>query len=306
MIRSTQILLNRHIRGNGIALAQSRSIFIQTETTPNPQSLKFLPQDKEVLPEKYGTGIHFDSIKTNSLNQNQQHVVYTSPLVTKLFLNTPGIKSVFLGKDFISITKDSEENWAKLKPLIFSQLFDHFASNQPVIVEDSVKKTEGTAVSDTTILDTDDEVVAAIKELIETRVRPSVQEDGGDIFYAGFDPSTGMVKVRLAGSCVGCPSSSVTLRNGVENMLIHYIPEVKGILEVTGEGESKEAEPEAKMTWAPDQVTNSEQISRIRKRKIDKYQSDSEDEEDDHEEEGSHHNNHNNNKEKEGKAAEKR
>ena len=83
-------------------------------------------------------------------------------------------------------------------------------------------------VSDTTILDTDDEVVATIKELLETRVRPAVQEDGGDIFYVGFDPVRGMVQVRLAGSCVGCPSSSITLRNGVENMLMHYIPEVSG------------------------------------------------------------------------------
>lgn len=83
-------------------------------------------------------------------------------------------------------------------------------------------------VSDTTVLDTDDEVVATIKELLETRVRPAVQEDGGDIFYVGFDPVRGMVQVRLAGSCVGCPSSSITLRNGVENMLMHYIPEVSG------------------------------------------------------------------------------
>ena len=83
-------------------------------------------------------------------------------------------------------------------------------------------------VSDTTILDTDDEVVATIKELLETRVRPAVQEDGGDIFYVGFDPVRGIVQVRLAGSCVGCPSSSITLRNGVENMLMHYIPEVSG------------------------------------------------------------------------------
>lgn len=87
-------------------------------------------------------------------------------------------------------------------------------------------------MSDTTILDTDDEIVATIKELMETRIRPSVQEDGGDIFYEGFDETTGIVKVRLAGSCVGCPSSAVTLRNGVENMLMHYIPEVKGIEEV--------------------------------------------------------------------------
>jgi Fe-S cluster biogenesis protein NfuA len=109
-------------------------------------------------------------------------------------------------------------------------------------------------VSDTTILDTDSEVVATIKELLESRVRPAVQEDGGDIFYEGFDEVKGIVRVRLAGSCVGCPSSSITLKNGVENMLMHYIPEVKGIEEVSGvcatgadgvEGAAAEAVPHA-------------------------------------------------------------
>merc|ERR1719453_1710929 len=99
-------------------------------------------------------------------------------------------------------------------------------------------------VSDTTILPGDSEVVATIKELLETKIRPNVQDDGGDIIYEGFDENTGIVKVSLAGSCVGCPSSAVTLRNGVENMLMHYIPEVKGIEEVGGFTESDDGDDE--------------------------------------------------------------
>eukprot|EP01040_Poterioochromonas_malhamensis_P008185 gene8188-8854_t len=224
----------------------SQNIFIQTETTPNPQSLKFLPQDKEVLPEAFGTGIHFDSPTVNSLSRSDQQepVVYSSPLVSKLFKEVTGVKSVFLGNNFISVTKDAKENWNNLKPLIYAQIFDHYASNEAIILEETKKGGGSDRVSsDTTILDSDDEVVAAIKELIETRVRPSVQEDGGDIFYAGFDVETGIVKVRLAGSCVGCPSSSITLRNGVENMLMHYIPEVRGIMEVGANGEESDSSP---------------------------------------------------------------
>ena len=107
-------------------------------------------------------------------------------------------------------------------------------------------------VSDTTILDDDSEVVAMIKELMETRVRPAVQDDGGDIFFEGFNEATGIVSVRLAGSCVGCPSSSITLRNGVENMLQHYIAEVKGIEEVGGEGGGDdEGDQELKLSYEP-------------------------------------------------------
>ena len=136
---------------------------------------------------------------------------------------------MFIGREFVSVTKEVDVAWQTLKPRIFSSLLDYFSGGKPVVSEDPI-------ISDTAISDDDDEVVATIKELIETRVRPSVQDDGGDIFYVGFDQATGIVKVKLAGSCVGCPSSSVTLRNGVENMLMHYIPEVKGIEEVPADG----------------------------------------------------------------------
>ena len=220
-------IMRRTLLGNGVSVVkrpcgypsafvkggfvqQYRSIFIDTETTPNPQSMKFIP-GREILPESAGTGLYFQKGDTKEIQK--------SPLAKALFA-VSGIKGVFLGRDFITITKNTEEVWQVMKPLIFSKILD-FISEGKAVVDDSQS-----AVSDTTVLDTDDEVVATIKELLETRVRPAVQEDGGDIFYVGFDPVSGIVKVRLAGSCVGCPSSSITLRNGVENMLTHYVPEV--------------------------------------------------------------------------------
>lgn len=196
-----------------------RHLFIDTETTPNPQSMKFLP-GREVLPEQAGTGMYFQ--RADSMSEAQAK----SPLAKVLF-SVKGVKGVFLGRDFITVTKSDDEMWTLLKPQLFFKMLDFFAEGRDVVAQNEPGRT-----SDTAVLDTDDEIVATIKELLETRVRPSVQDDGGDIFYAGFDVEKGIVKVRLAGSCVGCPSSSVTLRNGVEKMLMHYIPEVKGIEDV--------------------------------------------------------------------------
>jgi NFU1 iron-sulfur cluster scaffold homolog, mitochondrial len=210
---------------------QYRSTFINVEATPNPHSMKFIPS-LQVLPDAHGTGMYFDG--------KDKRELLKSPLA-KTILEIRGLKSVFLGKDFITVTKENDSDWQQLKPSIFTRLLNFFTEdNYQVIATNTAAE-----ISDTSILDTDSEVVAAIKELIETRVRPSVQEDGGDIFYVGFELSTGIVKVKLAGSCVGCPSSSVTLRNGVENMLMHYIPEVKGIEEVTDVSEAFNANEEA-------------------------------------------------------------
>jgi len=162
-----------------------RNIFIDSETTPNPHSMKFKP-GREVLSEEHGTGMYFQSNGTDSYRE-----ISKSPLAKALF-SVSGVKSVFLGRDFITITKQSDESWLPLKPQLFSAIMDFFAENKPVMT--SITQ-EG--VSDTTILDTDDEIVATIKELMETRIRPSVQEDGGDIFYEGFDPITGLVKVYI-------------------------------------------------------------------------------------------------------------
>jgi NFU1 iron-sulfur cluster scaffold homolog, mitochondrial len=123
----------------------------------------------------------------------------------------------------VTVTKFAEHKWNFLRPEIFSVLMDFFENPENKVLLDYP------VITDTTILDDDDEVVAMIKELIEDRIRPAVQEDGGDIRYEEFDETTGVVSVRLLGSCVGCPSSSITLKQGVENMLMHYIPEVKAV-----------------------------------------------------------------------------
>ena len=197
-------------------LVTRRGVFIQVEKTPNPASMKFLPSQL-ILTEDVTSGYHFSPNDKDYLR---------SPLAKKL-MQIDDVSSVFIGKDFVTISKKEDGAWPVIKPMVFSYMMDWFA--------EGTKAVEDVSETDTTIHDDDSEVVAMIKELIEVRIRPAVQEDGGDIFYRGFDEGTGMVKVELAGSCVGCPSSSVTLRNGVENMLMHYVEEVKGIENVTPE-----------------------------------------------------------------------
>ena len=147
---------------------------------------------------------------------------HVSPLARRLF-QIEGVTRVFFGKDFISVTKKEELDWAILKPEVLEVVTDHFTKGQPVFTEDA-------PISDDTVIkDDDSEAVAMIKEIIETRIRPFVQEDGGDVRYLDFNEDTGHVRLQMKGSCAGCPSSSVTLRNGIENMLKHYVPEVETI-----------------------------------------------------------------------------
>lgn len=195
-----------------------RSLFIQTENTPNPESLKFLP-GKPVL--ESGTA-EFRSFRD----------AQASPLAKRLF-QIDGVKSVFFAQDFITITKDPAIAWSIIKPSVFSSVMDFYAEGGKVLDDAS------TGATDTVITEDDSEVVAMIKELIETRVRPSVQEDGGDIVFKSFDEETGVVLLKLQGSCSGCPSSSVTLKSGIENMMMHYIPEVTSV-EAIDEDEEEE------------------------------------------------------------------
>lgn len=190
-----------------------RNMFIQTQDTPNPNSLKFLPGTK-VLEERQT--MDFPTVKEAA----------TSPLA-KLLFRIEGVKSVFFGPDFITVTKiDDDIEWKILKPEIFAIIMDFFSSGLPILLD--VKPN-----SDTEILEDDDEVVQMIKELLDTRIRPTVQEDGGDIRYMGFE--NGIVKLKMQGSCTNCPSSVVTLKSGIENMLQFYIPEVKGVESVEDE-----------------------------------------------------------------------
>lgn len=207
-------LLNR-TRITALNHAILRSMFIQTQETPNPNSLKFLP-GRPVLQD--GSTRDFPS-PMSSLK---------SPLA-KLLFRVEGVKGVFFGSDFITITKvDDEVSWNVVKPLVFATMMDFFSSGQPILLDEEAetKVTDGTE-------EEEDETVMLIKELIETRIRPTVQEDGGDIRFMAF--KDGIVQLKLQGSCTSCPSSVVTLKSGVENMLQFYIPEVKGVEQVMDE-----------------------------------------------------------------------
>jgi len=217
--------------GSVSALNQFRSLFIETEATPNPESKKFvtgkpvLPQDSNGEPVTSGFYV----------TVSDKSEISRSPLAKALF-KVEGVKSVYLGNDFVTVTKFAENHWVHVQAFVLSAIMDFYASGNPALLDTP-------EITDTTIFEDDDEVVAMIKELLEVKIRPAVQEDGGDIRYVGYDPETGIVSVQLAGSCVGCPSSSVTLKNGVENMLMHYIPEVTGVHSIEEE-ESSEIEEE--------------------------------------------------------------
>lgn len=210
----------------GVLRQAIRSLFIQTENTPNPESIKFIP-GRPVL-DGVDEGGEAGAAGFFATRQDKDEVA-RSPLAKAVF-EVDGIKSIYLGPDFLTVTKTAESHWEHIRTPVFAAIMDFYASGKPVL-------SAVAEVTDTTIFDDDSEVVALIKEILEARIRPAVQEDGGDIRYVGFDEASGIVTVKLAGSCVGCPSSSVTLKNGVENMLMHYIEEVTGVEAQEEEGE---------------------------------------------------------------------
>jgi Fe-S cluster biogenesis protein NfuA len=181
-------------------------MFIQTEPTPNPAALKFLP-GRAVL--AHGT-----------LDIRDKEGAGQSPLAERLFA-VPGVSGVFFGSDFISVTKASGE-WQQLKPAILGAIMEHFMSGTPLLRGEAGAAPAGGA--DEFFDDKDAETVATIKELIETRVRPAVENDGGDITFRGF--KDGVVFLDMKGACAGCPSSTATLRHGIQNLLRHYVPDV--------------------------------------------------------------------------------
>lgn len=182
-------------------------MFIQTESTPNPATLKFIP-GREVM----GKGRVADYPTKKDAAR--------SPLAAALF-DTDMVERVFFGSDFLSVTK-SDGEWAALKPLMLEIIADHFASGAPLI--------SGSADEDEVI--EDDEVVAQIKEILETRIRPALNHDGGDVEYKQFDADKGLVYLRMRGACAGCPSATATLKNGIERLLTHYVPEVTAVVSV--------------------------------------------------------------------------
>lgn len=183
-------------------------MFIQTEATPNPLTLKFLP-GRPVLPQ--GTA----DFRTPEEAQR-------SPLAERLF-QVAGVTGVFLGSDFVSISKDEAGDWYQMKPALLGVIMEHFTAGRPVLTEaagaDTAAAEHGSAFAPE-----DAGIVEQIKELLDTRVRPAVAQDGGDIVFRGFE--RGVVYLNMRGACSGCPSSTATLKMGIENMLRHYIPEV--------------------------------------------------------------------------------
>jgi len=180
-------------------------MFIQTEQTPNPATLKFLP----------GCPV----MTSGTANFTSEEAARTSPLAERLF-SLPEVTGVFLGADFVTVMKSEDGDWYRLKPAILAVIMEHFTAGRPVLLGEAAVSAAGTATSE----EDEDEVVAQIKELLETRVRPAVAQDGGDIIFHDFED--GVVYLHMQGSCSGCPSSTATLKAGIENMLRHYIPEV--------------------------------------------------------------------------------
>lgn len=186
-------------------------MFIQTEATPNPATLKFIP----------GRAV----LDTGTADYRTGQEAEGSPLASRLF-EIEGVEGVFLGADFISVTKGNLE-WQHLKPVVLGAIMEHYMSGAPVVEVGGSNDAAGPGYDPE-----DEETVTVIKELLETRVRPAVAQDGGDITFAGF--RDGIVYLQMRGACSGCPSSTATLRNGIENLLRHYCPEVHEVQAVSG------------------------------------------------------------------------
>jgi len=185
-----------------------KAMFIQTEATPNPATLKFIP-GRTVL----------DSGTMEFANREQ---AARSPLAEKLF-GVAGVTGVFYGSDFVTVTK-ADGDWQHLKPAILGAIMEHYMSGAPLLADGSAGNDEATDEQDEFFNESDADTVAQIKDLIETRVRPAVANDGGDITFRGF--KDGVVYLNMKGSCAGCPSSTATLQHGIQNLLRHFVPNV--------------------------------------------------------------------------------
>ena len=183
-------------------------MFIQTEATPNPATLKFIP-GRSVL-------------DTGTMEFASREAAARSPLATRLF-EVPGVTGVFYGTDFVTVTK-ADGDWQHLKPAILGAIMEHYMSGAPLLADGSAGNDEATDEQDEFFNESDADTVAQIKDLIETRVRPAVANDGGDITFRGF--KDGIVYLNMKGACSGCPSSTATLQHGIQNLLRHFVPDV--------------------------------------------------------------------------------
>jgi Fe-S cluster biogenesis protein NfuA len=187
------------------------SMFIQTEATPNPATLKFIP-GRTVL-------------DNGTMEFSNPEAASRSPLAERLF-SVPGVTGVFYGSDFVTVTKD-DSDWQHLKPAILGAIMEHYMSGAPLLADGSVASDQSLDEADEFFDENDAETVGIIKDLIETRVRPAVANDGGDITFRGF--KDGVVFLNMKGSCAGCPSSTATLQHGIQNLLKHFVPEVNEV-----------------------------------------------------------------------------
>ena len=185
-------------------------MFIQTEATPNPATLKFLP-GRTVLP-------------MGTLEIRDTVAAAKSPLAKALFA-IPGVSTVFFGYDFVSVSKSDGDEWQHLKPAVLGAIMEHFVSGAPLLVDGDNK--EGSEDGEEFFAPEHAETVATIKDLLETRIRPAVASDGGDITFRGF--RDGVVYLAMKGACSGCPSSTATLKSGIQNLLKHFLPEVQSV-----------------------------------------------------------------------------
>ena len=193
-------------------------MFIQTEDTPNPASLKFIP-GREVMGAGSASGTGAGTVQFSGIDEAS-----SSPLARRLFA-VDGVAAVFFGSDFISITKADSHDWFTIKPGILAAIMEHYASGMPIIEGNaSIDDSDNTGDSDT---GADSETIQQIKHLLDTRVRPAVAMDGGDIVFKSFE--NGVVTLYMRGACAGCPSAGATLKMGIENLLRHYIPEVQEV-----------------------------------------------------------------------------
>lgn len=185
-------------------------MFIQTEATPNPDTVKFLPG----LPV---AGFHGPYDYPDAASAR-------SSLLARALFQVEGVERVFLGSDFVSISKAAAHDWKYVKPMVLASIMDHYMAGLPVVDENGVDTDDEPVYEGETA-----EIVNEIKELLETRIRPAVAQDGGDITFRSFDPETGIVHLNMRGACAGCPSSTQTLKMGIENMLRTYVPEVTAV-----------------------------------------------------------------------------
>lgn len=188
-------------------------MFIQTEVTPNPATLKFLPGQQVLSGEPR--------------DFRDREAAEISPLASALFL-VPGVAGVFLGGDFVAVTKVDDVDWAHIKPAVLGTVMEHFVAGKPILIEGAA--TDGAAESEEFFDPEEAETVEVIKELLATRVRPAVAMDGGDITFRGYREGT--VFLQMQGACSGCPSSTATLKSGIENLLRHFVPGVEQVEQI--------------------------------------------------------------------------